>query len=111
MPTDIKLKCFIATSQILNLPTSKLTDSPSHLSRSPAHAKIYSKMSTTSTPDLTAEKIAQQFGLSSEHGQYAWRVMLNSPLDAERCQAIVSSTLTARVFWVNVEVVCGRCLR
>ncbi|KAI0810771.1 hypothetical protein BC629DRAFT_1589529 [Irpex lacteus] len=48
-------------------------------------------MSATSTPELTAEKIAQQFGLGSEHGQYAWRVMLNSPLDAERCQGIVST--------------------
>lgn len=63
-----------------------------------------------STSDLTAEKIAQQFGLGSEHGQYAWRVMLNSPLDAERCQAIVSSPSSPGLRRADVCAVRVRCL-
>lgn len=76
----------------------------------PRKHKPHSTSKMTSESDLTAEKIAQQFGLSSEHGQYAWRVMLNSPLDAERCQAIVSSPRFPGLCRADVCAVCVRYL-
>ncbi|KAH7100118.1 hypothetical protein BKA62DRAFT_264988 [Auriculariales sp. MPI-PUGE-AT-0066] len=41
------------------------------------------------TSELTAEHVAQQFGLNGKHGAYAWRVILNSPLDADRCRHLI----------------------
>lgn len=38
---------------------------------------------------ITAEQLAKQFGLKSEHGTYAWRVILSSPLDGQRCRTLV----------------------
>ncbi|KZV92652.1 hypothetical protein EXIGLDRAFT_718108, partial [Exidia glandulosa HHB12029] len=45
---------------------------------------------TNITTALTAEQIAKQFGLKSDHGTYAWRVILNSPLDSQRCQVMIA---------------------
>ncbi|EJD37520.1 hypothetical protein AURDEDRAFT_154341 [Auricularia subglabra TFB-10046 SS5] len=41
--------------------------------------------------EVTQERIAQQFGFNTQHGAYAWRVILNSPLDSERCRLLIGS--------------------
>ncbi|KAH7100049.1 hypothetical protein BKA62DRAFT_708118 [Auriculariales sp. MPI-PUGE-AT-0066] len=38
---------------------------------------------------VTAVQVATQFGLTAKHGAYAWRVILNSPLEVQRCQDLV----------------------
>ncbi|KZV98908.1 hypothetical protein EXIGLDRAFT_746423, partial [Exidia glandulosa HHB12029] len=50
------------------------------------------------TTALTAEQIAKQFGLKSDHGTYAWRVKLNSPLDSQRCQVMIAELAKADTF-------------
>ncbi|EIN12286.1 hypothetical protein PUNSTDRAFT_49557 [Punctularia strigosozonata HHB-11173 SS5] len=39
---------------------------------------------------VTVEKIATQYGLDTTYGAYAWRTVLQSPLDSERCRLLIS---------------------
>lgn len=47
---------------------------------------------------VTSEDIAKQFGFAGGHGAYAWRVVLNSPLDSERCRVMIATVAKPDVF-------------
>jgi hypothetical protein len=48
-------------------------------------------MTITDAQDVTAAQLAAQFGFGTSHGAIAWRVVLSSPLESERCRVLVCS--------------------
>jgi hypothetical protein len=59
-------------------------------------------MAANITSEVTAAQLAAQFGFGTTHGAVAWRVMLNSPLDSERCRVLVR-TISNRSWTYNVD--------
>jgi hypothetical protein len=55
---------------------------------------------------VTAERIAAQYGLDPTYGAYAWRIVLQSPLDSERCRLLVGFLVLRQYSRIFIHILC-----